>query len=386
MSYPSINDNEVNLLKKIAENTADIAAGGGGGGGSLAAQISALSDNPNPLPADITVTVKSADGLAYSSTLSEFFASMKIGFRDDGVGNAVATRFLGGSQDNYRTIAGGDPDANLLETDGLVLYTRGDAMPIVFYDPGATHRLGGKIMVANRSGDSVDLTAANPGSFFDGSNGTADSLTLNDNEIILLENIDYKWSVVARYPAAVPIATASTLGVVSVGAGLAISGGGVISNKNAVLFDHYANAGNVTTGETSIYNDTIPSGKLAANGDKLELKYGGVFVASATATRRIKLWFAGVTYFDTGAIILSLSSAWTVFATIIRVDATTVRYMVSLTTEGAALASYTGVGELTSVDLSDTNSSKLTLQAAGTGAATNDIVAKLGSISYVAKA
>lgn len=32
MPYPAINDNEVNLLKKIAENTADIAAGGGGGG------------------------------------------------------------------------------------------------------------------------------------------------------------------------------------------------------------------------------------------------------------------------------------------------------------------------------------------------------------------
>lgn len=32
-SYPSINDREFNLLKKIAENTAEISAGGGGGGG-----------------------------------------------------------------------------------------------------------------------------------------------------------------------------------------------------------------------------------------------------------------------------------------------------------------------------------------------------------------
>ncbi len=35
MPYPSINDREFNLLKKITENTADIAAGGGGGGGSV---------------------------------------------------------------------------------------------------------------------------------------------------------------------------------------------------------------------------------------------------------------------------------------------------------------------------------------------------------------
>jgi hypothetical protein len=34
-SYPAINDREFNLLKKIAENTADIAAGGGGGGGGV---------------------------------------------------------------------------------------------------------------------------------------------------------------------------------------------------------------------------------------------------------------------------------------------------------------------------------------------------------------
>jgi hypothetical protein len=30
--YPKINDTELNLLRKITENTADLAAGGGGGG------------------------------------------------------------------------------------------------------------------------------------------------------------------------------------------------------------------------------------------------------------------------------------------------------------------------------------------------------------------
>lgn len=38
--YPSINDNDINLLKKIANNSAEIAAGGGGGQPTTAAQVS----------------------------------------------------------------------------------------------------------------------------------------------------------------------------------------------------------------------------------------------------------------------------------------------------------------------------------------------------------
>ncbi len=38
-SYPTINDREFNLLKKIAENTAEISAGGGGGGGGAVSSV-----------------------------------------------------------------------------------------------------------------------------------------------------------------------------------------------------------------------------------------------------------------------------------------------------------------------------------------------------------
>lgn len=149
------------------------------------------------------------------------------------------------------------------------------------------------------------------------------------------------------------------------------------------LFDHYADQGNGTTVETDLYSDTIAAGQLANNGDKLEIEYGGIFVSSATATREVKIYFAGTAIFDTGALTLSLSSAWTAFAKIIRVSATVVRYMVSFTTEGAALAAYTAVGELTGLTLSGTTVLKITGQAAGVGAATNDIVAKLGSVVFV---
>lgn len=149
-----------------------------------------------------------------------------------------------------------------------------------------------------------------------------------------------------------------------------------------LLFTHFADAGNGTTVETDLYSDTIAAAQLSVNGGILEGEYGGVFVSSATATRQIKLYFGGTAIFDTGALTLSLSSAWTLYASIIRASATVVRYIISLTTQGAALAAYTASGELAGLTLSNTNVLKITGQAAGVGAASNDIVAKMGYIGF----
>lgn len=152
------------------------------------------------------------------------------------------------------------------------------------------------------------------------------------------------------------------------------------------LFDHYVNAGNVTTGETDLYSDSIAAGTLSTNGDKLEVEYGGVFVSSGTATREVKIYFGGTQIFDSGALTLSLSAAWTIYVTVIRVSATVVRTMTSMTTEGAALAAYTNYAEVTGLTLANANVIKITGQAAGVGAATNDIVAKLGNVRKVGAA
>lgn len=165
--------------------------------------------------------------------------------------------------------------------------------------------------------------------------------------------------------------------------GLAV--GGKVGLSGA-LFDHYTNAGNVTTGETDLYSDTTAANTFLNNGDKIEAEYGGIFVSSGTATREIKIYFGGSAIFDSGALTLSLSSAWTIYVSIIRVSSTVVRYMISMTTEGAALAAYTAVGELTGLTLSSTNIFKITGQAAGIGAATNDIVAKLGHVILISAA
>lgn len=185
---------------------------------------------------------------------------------------------------------------------------------------------------------------------------------------------------------ALTISNAQLLRLHAYGAGVLTSdaSGNITSAKVLKpLFDHFADAGNTTTTETDLYSDTIAASQLGTNGDKLELEAGGVFVSSATATRQVKLYFGGTAVFDTGALTLSLSAAWTMFAVLIRVSSSVIRYTVSLTTEGAALAAYTATGELTGLTLSATNTLKITGTAAGVGAATNDIVAKLGAASFI---
>lgn len=181
---------------------------------------------------------------------------------------------------------------------------------------------------------------------------------------------------------AAPTTSFSSLTVTGAASIKAGSSSGTIAKVGGTIFDHFADAGNVTTGETDLYTDTAPASVLGTNGDKLLAQYGGVFVSSGTATREVKLYFGGTAIFDTGALTLSLSSAWSLDCLIIRVSSTVVRYKLSFTTEGAALAAYTAAGELTGLTLSNTNVLKITGQAAGVGAATNDIVAKLSTVSW----
>jgi hypothetical protein len=149
------------------------------------------------------------------------------------------------------------------------------------------------------------------------------------------------------------------------------------------IFDHIAdNTGDVSSGETTLYTDTLAASTFNANGDKVESEYGGLFVSSATATRQVRVYLAGTSILDTGTLTLTLSSAWTCYVTLIRVSSSVIRYMISFTTEGAALAAYTAVGELTGLTLSATNILKITGQSAGTGSATGDIVGKMGLVEY----
>lgn len=161
----------------------------------------------------------------------------------------------------------------------------------------------------------------------------------------------------------------------------AASNGSAGTPPTGVLFYHYADQGNTSTTETDLYSDTLAANVFGSNGDSLVADYGGVFVSSGTATRQLKLYLGGTAFFDSGALTLSLSAAWTIQVLFIRASSSVVRYEVTMTTEGAALAAYTAAGEVTGLTLSGTNILKITGTAAGIGAATNDIVAKVGRVN-----
>lgn len=139
------------------------------------------------------------------------------------------------------------------------------------------------------------------------------------------------------------------------------------------IADYYADVGNGTTVETDIFtkNTTLPG----VVGNKIKFSYTTKHVGHATATRQNKVYFGGTAIFDSGA----MSSATDVYRWIegeIIIDTTTsVRCIVKQT--GVTDPQYTTVTGLT---LTSAQTLKITGTAAGVGAATDDIVGKLGYV------
>lgn len=155
------------------------------------------------------------------------------------------------------------------------------------------------------------------------------------------------------------------------------------ARSSYTLFDHYANAGNVGTGEDDLYSDTLPAGLLAANGDKAHVFYGGTWASSATASRRMRAYFGGTSILDTTAYVSTFGGTFGINIEIIRVSSSVVRC-----TTIAAVPALSSLGplpifaaiyaEVTGLTLANTQIVKITGEASGTGAATDDIVARQG--------
>lgn len=155
------------------------------------------------------------------------------------------------------------------------------------------------------------------------------------------------------------------------------------ANVGGVIFSTSVDVGNQTTAETDLVNRTVKSNTLSATNESIETKYTGTFVSSGTATRQIRAYFAGTLCFDTGAITISSAAVWVLTMEIQRVSATVVRCSANLSTTGASLGAYTGYAEITGLSLTADNAFKVTGTAAGVGAATNDIVLKMGKTQWL---
>lgn len=151
-----------------------------------------------------------------------------------------------------------------------------------------------------------------------------------------------------------------------------------------MLFDYFADVGNGTTVETDLVSSTLAAGQLSANGQKIFAQYSGYLIGHATATRQLRIYFGGTAIFDTGAAAVPTSVFWNLKVLLIRVSATVIRYSINYELSGGVNS--VTVGELTGLTLSNTNVLKVTGQAAGVGAATNDLVARMGTVEWRAAA
>ena len=148
------------------------------------------------------------------------------------------------------------------------------------------------------------------------------------------------------------------------------------------LFDHYADAGNTTTGETTLYSDSLFPGQLLTNGDKITATYVVTYAANAN-TKRTRVYFAGTAILDTTALTRNNAAAQDrIDVTVIRESATVVRCVASILAHngsGTLVVNPSTYTRITSLTLSDAQILKLTGQSSS---ATNDIVAKMGAVSY----
>lgn len=151
------------------------------------------------------------------------------------------------------------------------------------------------------------------------------------------------------------------------------------------LFASYSNTGNSGTSETDLYSYSVAAGQLANNGESLECYYGLSLSGLLTTTKIIKVYFGGTNIYSSGTLTLSLTaSSSSVTANIVRVSSSTVRYNVFQSINGVTIANPVAVGEVTGLTLSNAQTLKITGQAGGIGAASNNIVASLGKVTWVA--
>lgn len=153
------------------------------------------------------------------------------------------------------------------------------------------------------------------------------------------------------------------------------------------LANYTSDAGNTTTTETDLYSLTVAGGQLANNGDKLTALYGGFLAAFATSTDIIRLYFGGTAVAVANGIVNSIAgTSWQITMTLVRVSSSVVRVSSVIdvsTPSGGAIQHLVTTVVVTGLTLGSSTVLKITGECSGIGAATNNIVAQMGTVSYV---
>jgi len=164
-----------------------------------------------------------------------------------------------------------------------------------------------------------------------------------------------------------------------------LAGGSSGSSKiGGIIFNSFTDTSSTSTNgtEDDLYSYTIAASTLAINGDSLYQREHAQFVSSATASRRIKKYFGGTLIFDSGALTLTLGGDFILDTQVIRESSSVVRVSVSVVTTSASSVPYATYTRITGLTLTNTQVLKTTGIAAGTGAASGDIINKLSKVTF----
>ncbi len=140
------------------------------------------------------------------------------------------------------------------------------------------------------------------------------------------------------------------------------------------LFDHYGDAPTTGTIEETLYSNTVAANQFAAGGDKIAADYSGVFAATGT-NKRIKLYFDGVSVFDSG-VVTENNKHWNLKVTFTRVSNTVIRAVALFASAVSWQPTYTA---LTGLDLSTAND----IDLKATDGAGGNTVAKVGHAVFI---
>jgi parallel beta-helix repeat protein len=166
-------------------------------------------------------------------------------------------------------------------------------------------------------------------------------------------------------------------------AGGKLSVGATQSKVGGTIDQKYTSTGTpASSTETDLHTFTTVANTLGADGDSLSLVSGGTFSGNASATSQLRVYFGGTQIFASGALTAAAAGSWHIEAFLIRSSSTTVRSIVKFTSANAITAPLVTETDLTGLTLSGTNILKVTGQGGGASPAANDIVYKLGVISF----
>lgn len=139
------------------------------------------------------------------------------------------------------------------------------------------------------------------------------------------------------------------------------------------LADFFTTVGTVgSTAGQSLYSYTIPANTLNNNGDKIWYQFSGDQTGNANSKTR-GIGFGSNIVYGTSS---SSGTTWTIFGFIIRVNSTTVR--ITFNEVNLFGGNFSTNGEYGSYDFTNT----ITIAMKADGGATNDLIAKAGSIRF----